>query len=141
MALVEFVDDQAPYLNANNLNNNFGELETKINGMLESGSNTNGSYIKYSDGTMICWGTKSGTTTMHDYWGQFERTDTLSITFPQTFISTPATTITLNNLAGGEVSCYLMSNSTTGCSFQELKANGSSYDGYSVNYIAIGKWK
>ena len=26
----------------------------KINGMIESGSNENGSYIKFADGTMIC---------------------------------------------------------------------------------------
>lgn len=31
MALVEFVDDSAPYLNAQNLNNNFNELDNKHN--------------------------------------------------------------------------------------------------------------
>lgn len=137
MALVEFQNNEPPYLNAENLNNNFNEC----NNIIESDSNANGNWIKYSDGTMICYGIKSGTTTMHDYWSQFERTDTLSITYPQTFYATPTTTITLNNLGGGEVSCYLMSNSTTNCQFQELKADGSSYDGYSVNYIAIGRWK
>lgn len=32
MALVEFVNDSAPYLNAENLNNNFNELNNKIEG-------------------------------------------------------------------------------------------------------------
>lgn len=42
-------------LNASNLNTLQDNIETAINSVVESGSNTNGYYIKYADGTMICW--------------------------------------------------------------------------------------
>lgn len=39
---------------AENLNSNFSELNIKIGSIIESGTNENGSYVKFSDGTMIC---------------------------------------------------------------------------------------
>lgn len=51
MALIEFKDypNTSTPLNAENLNNNFNE----VNNIAESGSNDNGHYIKFSDGTLI----------------------------------------------------------------------------------------
>lgn len=44
-------------LKAFNLNKMQDNIEEAINGVVESGSNANGSYIKFTDGTMICTGT------------------------------------------------------------------------------------
>lgn len=35
------------------------DLNEKIAGIVESGSNDNGSWVKYADGTMICYRSKS----------------------------------------------------------------------------------
>lgn len=70
MALIEFKDypsTDAP-INAENLNNNFNELETnletnsealntKLDELIETGNNENGNWIKYGDGTMVCYNT------------------------------------------------------------------------------------
>lgn len=40
-------------INSSNLNQLQTNVENAINGIVESGSNDNGSYIKYADGTMI----------------------------------------------------------------------------------------
>ena len=40
----------------------FAAMDVAIGGIIESGSNANGSYIKFADGTMICYGVKNVTT-------------------------------------------------------------------------------
>ena len=47
---------------------------------VQSGSNANGSWVKYPDGAMICWGQVSGTSDGSGY---------LTVTFPVTFVTTP----------------------------------------------------
>ena len=34
-------------------------LNEKVAGIVESGSNENGSWVKFADGTMICYGSKN----------------------------------------------------------------------------------
>ena len=48
---------------------------------IQSGSNSNDSYIKWPDGTMECWGQVSGTSDSSGY---------LTVTFPVAFATTPA---------------------------------------------------
>lgn len=48
---------------------------------IQSGSNSNGSWIKWPDGTMECWGQVSGTSDSSGY---------LTVTFPVAFATTPA---------------------------------------------------
>lgn len=117
------------------------EMLNVIGSEIESGSNENGNWVKYSDGTMICNGFKEGTTTLYDYWGQFERTSDITITYPQTFISTP--TINLNNegVNGGPISAVIISNNTSSGVAQLLKADGSTDGGYKIHWQAIGRWK
>lgn len=55
--------------------------------ILESGSNANGSYIKFGNGTMICWveQLQSASTTMTAY-GSLWHSDQKTWTFPLSFI-------------------------------------------------------
>ena len=52
-------------LNTTNKNN----LVSAINSVVESGSNENGNWIKYADGTMICTKTISIITPITSTWG------------------------------------------------------------------------
>lgn len=53
MNKINFVNGQAPYINGTNPNKMQDNIENAINEIVESGSNDNGNWIKYADGTMI----------------------------------------------------------------------------------------
>lgn len=63
-----------------------------INSIVESGSNANGNYVKFADGTMICRRTTNlGSVDINKAWGNFyESTNAYEVgNFPQPFIETP----------------------------------------------------
>jgi hypothetical protein len=106
--------------------------------VIESGTNANGTYVKFADGMMICWATGlsvSGLTVnvMKD----------VQYTFPATFIRPPSTSvgifmgtdaakaITTKNSGGTVTRCNLNIVST---SSNYLTLNGI------IDYHAIGRW-
>ena len=125
--------------------NVIGELQ--LNGkkiqdtIVESGSNTNGSWTKYSDGTMICSGKIDGVSSLYDYWGQFKRTEEdIEIYFPATFKSGPYVTANGTN-ASGIFAALIGGTYTTHFKFTGLKANNNNSTSYGIYYQATGKWK
>ena len=115
-------------------------VDNKLAQIVESGSNTNGSYIKYSDGTMICYGSTSlNEVSVSDYYSFCKRTNSLTITFPMEFDEVPNVTITnqgfgifsytINNITANNFSYYAFT-----------YPSGSNISG-SLQYVAIGKWK
>ena len=95
MEKINFINNQAPALNATNLNQLQTNIENAINSVVESGSNDNGSWIKYSDGTMICY-KSTGEINMNltTSWGSlYEGTINLG-NFPAEFIETPTISVT-----------------------------------------------
>ena len=55
-------------------------LSEKVAGIVESGSNDNGSWVKFADGTMIQWGSATFTGAETGNTGSYTR-----VIFPQTF--------------------------------------------------------
>lgn len=115
-------------------------VDNKLAQIIQSGSNTNGSYIKYSDGTMICYGSTSlNEVSVSDYYSFCKRTNSLTITFPMEFDEVPNVTITnqgfgifsytINNITANNFSYYAFT-----------YPSGSNISG-SLQYVAIGKWK
>lgn len=101
-------------------------------------------YVKYLDGTMICFGNKTGTATFSDWWSFANRSpDTantaISQDFAQEFIDVPNINITPSstNIFSTMVLQVTKINFKTVC----LKPKGMSNTTYDFNYIAIGKWK
>lgn len=115
------------------VNTNATSGDTSI---IESGSNSNGDFIKFYDGTMICWGTGSSRTTSVAY-GALYRSTTVWLNYAQTFSSVPSTVIVdaigqsmmggTNSVAASRCSAYIMS-----------PVNG---DTATLRYLAIGKWR
>lgn len=62
-------------------------LNTKVEGIVESGSNDNGSWVKFADGTMIQWGSSSFVGAETGNTGSYKR-----ITFPQAFANNKIST-------------------------------------------------
>jgi hypothetical protein len=99
-----------------------------------AGSNANGSYIQYPDGTMICWASiaaVAGTT--------IENTGVL--TYPVTFVAQPYTTVQHYSLAGKFANWYIYNNATNGFTLYHQGLAGVDLSTTSFRWIAIGKWK
>lgn len=114
--------------------------------IVESGSNANGSYIKFSDGTMICIRTITETTECNQGWGSlFVKTIPGPWNFAQEFITIPHVQITL--LTTTPVSCWLINYgqpSVTKTNFSNIsiaRAVASDSVSFQANIFAIGKWK
>ena len=108
----------------------------------DSGSNANGSYMKFPDGTLICWKnlTVSGT---FSAWGNVFISDAMSLgSFPYTFYAVPAVTVTPRNTDTAGSVVNLNNVSTTSCGevrCQRGTTLGTSQFTFSI--IAIGRWK
>lgn len=109
-----------------------------INGIIESGSNANGYYTKYADGTLICryyvgpiaTNANSGTTT--------------AVTFPYEFINTDwQIQLTMTN--GQTFWSYVFANAKdktkTGFNLDTYNNSNGNNSGQYFDYIVIGRWK
>ena len=107
-----------------------------------SGSNENGSWIKFPDGTMICWGVKSyGSLSFSSSWGSVYETARFELgNFSQSFAEVPV--VTLQCYSGA--SCWPESINPTVNSLGQtwlMRPSSGTYDNIKLFYIAIGRWK
>lgn len=110
-----------------------------------SGSNANGTWIKFSDGTMIC--TKESTKTIpsngwQTWGGCYDTKDVYDFgLFAETFYSKPVVTATVTGGNGWLEFFYDTSTSAVGkCRFIRPNDPGAAKD-FTVSIIAIGRWK
>ena len=84
-------------------NNTYWDIDSiRANGksigyIVESGSNDNGSWIKFSDGTMICRGVVTTGDVSFTAWGSLYQYEVPSVSFPLSFIDVPHIDFTSNN--------------------------------------------
>jgi hypothetical protein len=145
MALIEFKDkpNTTTPVNANNLNNNFNDLDNRS--IYETGNNDNGNYIKFNDGTMIC-------TIIKDYdfifkssqkWGVLWESDSCVLgDYPAQFASIPTVNVAIINSTGGIIE-YIMNGtkSSIGRALILRPVESNETRTYKLAIIAIGKWK
>ena len=165
MEKINFVNNTTPALNATNLNKlqqnveddigDLSELNTTskdnivnaINEVIvESGSNSNGSWIKYSNGTLIQYGeytqSSANTTTALPSGGY--RSSGYNVDFPIEFYEIPGT---INVVSSGGLidnGVILANANTTKTYFQILwwsVSAISTVQAHKATWIAIGKWK
>ena len=120
---------------------NKNNLVGAINSIVESGSNENGSYIKFADGTMICWKTYSFTASFNTAWGSvYECPEQNFGATAQTFISVP--TIFGNNGNGAHAILEGITGTTVNsfgkCILFRPVSGGATLN---INLLAIGRWK
>ena len=114
-----------------------------INKIIESGSNANGSYIKYFDGTMIVRQRKSVSTTIDGSWGSLFNSPNISLdNYPVEFTELPSVSM----FAEGSSSAMIM-NAGNGTMIKPPPINLirgekiTTSTNFTVNVTAIGKWK
>ena len=117
-----------------------------INGIVESGNNANGNYIKYIDGTMICTrNIEISNASASSTWGSlYYYSDSTSYSFASEFISTPIIqkTFVATDSVGAILGDYGNSNVTT-ANFKGITLIRPSSGNITGNiYVtAIGRWK
>ena len=128
-------------VSAENLLKMQNDLQLEINNIVESGNNSNGDYIKYSDGTMICYGRKTITVSLDISYGAAYRGDIQTINLPEAFINTNYR-ITLQALAPIHV-CYAVDNdkSVNSFKFYPVAFVSQTQGSRSIEFMAIGRWK
>lgn len=103
----------------------------KIDGIIDSGNG----YIKFFDGTMICYG--SITTQNNSY---------VSLNFPKAFIDIPSLTLTCVTSDDNFVKLALAkelnkSGVSVACMYGRLGEVFTNFGKEIIKYIAIGRWK
>ena len=142
MEKINFINNQAPALNATNLNQLQTNIENAINSVVESGSNSNGDYIKFSDGTMICWKRETVTDqAINNAYGSLYQ-GTRQYTFPVPFVGNVNAKCTIfqygTSASWGTVSSFTNSVVTLRGFDAFTRAGGEKCI---IGYMAIGKWK
>ena len=121
-------------LNASNMN--------QLQSVIDSGSNTYGSYMKFKDGTAIQWGSYSysNVAITNRYGNLYYALPTDHITLPIAFINN---SYNVQYLLSGSIVGGIQSNSlkTSYFTTRVFCGNTVSEANYSVNWLAIGKWK
>lgn len=121
--------------------NAVNEINTKLGNIIESGSNENGNYIKYTDGTMICYNTVSyENVPITSTWGVFYESTLLSLgDYAKPFTSAP--TLVLTSYFPNFIEKYGNDSETSPGGFYACKPKSASGENVKVSYLAIGKWK
>ena len=109
----------------------------------DSGSNADGSYVQFNDGTMICYGIHDlGDVAMTTTFGSMYEKSHVSLgNFPKEFADIPAVHVT--TIGGCAVLEYLNSNdlTTTSLGVTDFMRPTASTQHIKIAFIAIGHWK
>lgn len=148
----KYVDDN--FINKNqigvasgvaSLDSNGKVPSSQLSNVVESGSNSNGSYVKYSDGTMICYKTVEGTVDLTEqYYTYFYHTADSKLfnlgDYAMPFIERPICNITF---IGGNAQWIgaIQNQSATHVGDLHIISVTSKKAGAYYDVIAVGKWK
>lgn len=146
-----WVDGETP-LSAQNMNKIENQLEKNTNDIaviIESGSNDNGSWIKYSDGTMICRNTFTVQAIINKPAGGnwYYAQPNINKPFPQEFVGEyPQISIETVNYPDGSGDWgqihmkYIDLTKISSVVFKDTVSSDNSKT-FNLSYIAIGRWK
>ena len=115
-----------------------------INGIIKSGSNENGRYIKFADGTMICYKTiiVSGINITNKWGSLYENSsDILLGNFAQTFKEKPTVNLTKSDGHGCFIQVHDQISTTSVGRCYVASATSRSNASLTFEITAIGRWK
>jgi hypothetical protein len=103
-----------------------------ITSLIETTTNSDGTYLKFDNGTLICYFTKNSTNGNYNTW-----------TFPYTFISAPMGFATQNTGEGNGLYVTIGTIGTTSYRFGLIVGNTGNYYAGTLPcaLMAIGRWK
>jgi hypothetical protein len=123
----------------------FTAIDAAIGGIIESGSNANGSYIKFADGTMQCWGTRTITADITTpFAGGFRAATATAVVFPVAFVSNTAYQFfACSASTTGAFGIVVNQGGKLAASREVFPVNVASGTGVYVyfEWMAVGRWK
>ena len=124
------------------------EAILSTSGIADSGgSASTGYWVKYDDGTMICYKSTTQRPTISNQAGGMYRSAMISLgSFPQTFSGTPRVKPVMYHNSGyylliTESNNYNASSAGEAAVFSPTSITGTSGPLMDIGYIAIGRWK
>jgi len=120
------------------------------NSIIETGSNANGYYRKWADGTLECWGTKDlGTFDSNTPWGSLYVTPIFVLVYPATFTFIDDVNVSpkITTFQGGVTYFlgYIADTSATNMlSFKQfylIRPDSKTNYSATIGFYAIGRWK
>lgn len=122
-------------------------LDTYLDTIVESGSNANGSWTKWSDGTMIIDKIISETADITTAWGNLYVSRDINLgSFPVSFIETPTVVVSPQTQTGTQYMLvgnggYGYATNVNAGSVALVRPNSRTSVAYRLEVIAKGKWK
>ena len=112
-------------------------------GIVETGSNTNGRWIKFSDGTMIQYGTIAAASTTFSTFVALYISGVKTITFPTSFINTGFSYSDIVTYPSGSGGLWTAQDNTLTVSTigRYIVAPSSTTRTVGISWHAIGRWK
>lgn len=116
----------------------------RVSSVEEEGSNTHGRYIKYSDGTMVCYhyvGVNTAVSTVASGTIAVRESGNLAWSYPSGFAEEPAVFVTVNFDSDAVLWTSLKFKSTSWIRYRIV--SNASYNAFTATHmrVAIGRWK
>lgn len=108
--------------------------------IIERGSNANGEYTKFADGTMICTGKSSGTVTTSVAGVNVYYNTIASMTFASTFSSVPSLQLSTDRTTKFFTWAAQQSTPTVSETGVLAVVSGASNGVCGISYVAVGRW-
>lgn len=135
--------------NADTFNTLQDNVEDAINNVVEAGNNTNGNYIKYENGTLVCWGNRTfNNVACTVAWGSlYESTSDVDLgTYPYAFYSRPRLSVQCTS-GTGLVTVFLEQIRISDANPEKIgtmyvcRPQSTPSVNFGLDFIAIGRWK
>lgn len=109
--------------------------------IIERGSNANGEWTKFADGTMICMKYETPYVNINQLWTGNQYYTAIYWTFPVAFAGNPPVT-TLTGVISGRITITTATNSggVSSCGFFLFDTNGAPAGTFIARWLAIGRW-
>lgn len=122
-----------------------GDIKIDGDRIAASGSNADGRYVKFYDGTMICWKTKVITSNISTAWNSYVyASGYLSLgSFAQTFTEVPNVQVTGNwGTTSSSFWCGALRNTTTSAAgdMEFYRGTSSTNVNMYITVLAVGRW-
>ena len=112
---------------------------TPTGAIIETGSNANGRYVRWADGTQICWHSEASNRAVNSAVGNIFISATANFTFPAAFVAAPLVTPTATN--SSVAPCWADNSgpntTTTGPIYGFGPQNTATV---ALGYVAYGRW-
>lgn len=107
-------------------------------GLIEDGSNANGQYVKFADGTQLCWiSSMAGPDSNSATGAIFQSSTNPTWTYPSAFVSSPQ--VTTVSLSGGRWATTHGTPTTTASAINVFRSAATA-TASTVSLSAIGRW-